>query len=643
MMPILLLLLAIVSLVLPIPSFAQAGAAIELLDHQGEAVTALTDGDTVSLRLRMDSPPAGAVQVQFFLSAAGEAVAQCTIPKGEIECTTAPFQAYGWYWQPAGQGASLPQPERQVTASLDGGAALAESLTLTIHPRPVILVHGFLSDFSAWSNYLGEQGFLSQAGIPGFAVGDGQVTGVMKTGNLATPSEPTNTIAQNAAILAGYIQQVKEKTGAQQVDLVGHSMGGLISRYYIDRLMTTRDIAQLVLLGTPSAGSDCAILPAALGFYYPTVLEIRSSYMTRVFNQQIQQRKGVPFFALAGTQINAPVGSACTEIPNDMVVSVGSVTSIDLTHTETPILHVDMNTSEIIFRDYVLPLLQRSAGDTWQEPDRKPLPQPEESLQFSRVFSGHVNPGERLEQFIELEPGLAVANFALYDPSQSLAVTVIGASGKEIVLSPDTHGLMVVDDPATLVTMGYGFANPKPGPWVIQLAATERTPSDGADFALTANLIGGATLNASAAPLLPRTGETVQVSASLELNGKPLAVEQAFGIIHLEDGTTEQLSVTINGNRLEGEWQPSQPGIHAIDLLVAAIHPDGTGAAVERTAYLTVQVQPGPEAGWGELASLRTFLIGGLSLLALFILVGLLFAAYRWISRSPHKRKDNHA
>jgi pimeloyl-ACP methyl ester carboxylesterase len=629
------LLLGILS---PIPR-AQAAPILELLDRDGRVITAITDGDLVSLRLTLEEEQAADARVSFTLDGAARSVAECTLPAGQSACTTEPFPAYGWYWRSAGVDAQ-PQPTVLVHATLGGVQPPAASLSVEISPRPVILVHGFLSNASAWANYLGDQGYLAQASIPAYAVGDGQVTGAMKTGDITEPASRTNTIAQNAEILAQYIRSVKAKTGAQQVDLIGHSMGGLISRYYIDRLMQPRDVAQLIMLGTPSSGSDCAILPAALGFYYPTVLEIRSSYMTQVFNQQIKQRHGVPFFALAGTQITTPVGSACTDIPNDMVVSVGSVASINLTHSETPILHVDMNTSAEIFQEYVLPLLQRGAGASWQEPDPALPSSTGESLQFSRVYPGHVNPGERVEHFIELEPGLAVANFALYDPSASLAVTVTGASGKEIVLDAVKNGLLVVDDPATLVNMGYGFENPKPGPWIIRLEATENTPPEGADFALTANLIGGAVLTGNATPLLPKAGETVNVSANLALNGDPLAVEAAVGIVRSEDGTIQPLSVTINGNLIQGAWQPSQPGIHAIDLLVAAKHPNGSGAVVERTAYLTVEVQPGTEAGWGSLSPLRTSLLVGVSVLILLILVVIFRMAYRRVSRSAHKKEE---
>jgi hypothetical protein len=58
------------------------------------------------------------------------------------------------------------------------------------------LVHGLNSDWRAWENYLGPDGYLAQAGIRGFAVGDGQVEGAMNTGRLDQPTAKTNTIRE---------------------------------------------------------------------------------------------------------------------------------------------------------------------------------------------------------------------------------------------------------------------------------------------------------------------------------------------------------------------------------------------------------------------------------------------------------------
>jgi len=115
--------------------------------------------------------------------------------------------------------------------------------------------------------YLGSQGYLATIGLHGYAVGDEQVQGVMKTGSLSDPAARTNTIAENAVILGQYIDNVQSATGAEKVDLVVHSMGGMISRYYIDRIMTDVDLAQLIILGTPMAGQIAQVCLPRLGFY----------------------------------------------------------------------------------------------------------------------------------------------------------------------------------------------------------------------------------------------------------------------------------------------------------------------------------------------------------------------------------------
>ena len=87
-----------------------------------------------------------------------------------------------------------------------------------------------------------------------------------------------------------------------------------------------------------------------------------------------------------------------------------------------------------------------------------------------RVFSGRVEGGSTAEVEINLDD-VAVASFALFDPSRSLEVTVRGASGRTIELSAQANGLIRVDDPSSLLTLGYGFDKPRPGPWLETVGA----------------------------------------------------------------------------------------------------------------------------------------------------------------------------
>lgn len=593
---------------------AQPAAQLEVLDRSGKPTTAITDGNSLRLRLTLTERAAQETAVNFTLDGLEAPVANCTIPSGETACESALFSSTGWHWQAGGVAAA----QRRVQASLAGAGPAAE-VTVQVAARPVVMVHGFISSWEAWQNYLGPGGYLASIGVPGFAVGDGQAPGVLNTGSLADPTARTNTILENATILGEYIAGVKTQTGAERVDLLVHSMGGLIARRYIHEVMAERDVVQLIMLGSPALGTACANLPAGLNFYLPATLEIRPSYAHQIFNPQVTARKGVAFHALAGVPILEPIQSPCTSVPSDIVISKESVGGVPLHLTEMPLLHTELNTSQEVFSSYVRPRLQKLPGEYPDEPD-PPLPESTGGdLQFSRVFSGRLAPGESVELVIPIESGVAVASFALYDPSRSLEVSVRGANGNEIVLDPVTHGLRRIDDPETLVHLGYGFNNPRPGRWVTRLETTANTPTEGAFYALSAQYQGGARLQAGVSNFLPEIGEPVELSAQITAEGMELTIENAQAQIRHPDGRQETLALVAAGEAYRATWTPPAAGLYGVDfLLTGQAAPD---LALERAAYLTLQVQPAPES---TRQSAGLLLGGGVGLL-LVLTAGLVF------------------
>jgi len=77
--------------------------------------------------------------------------------------------------------------------------------------------------------------------------------------NVATINlEPIYTSLENyVEPLAQRIDEVLAQTGATQLVLVGHSMGGLVARAYLRRYGASR-VVRLVTLGTPHGGSELA-------------------------------------------------------------------------------------------------------------------------------------------------------------------------------------------------------------------------------------------------------------------------------------------------------------------------------------------------------------------------------------------------
>ncbi len=105
------------------------------------------------------------------------------------------------------------------------------------HP-PVLLLHGFVDNRSAFAvlrHSLHHHGWTQvQAFNYSPLIGD---------------------IRAAAELLGRHVEQVCAQSGRRRVDIVAHSLGGLIARYYVQRLGGDLRVRTLVTLGTPHAGT----------------------------------------------------------------------------------------------------------------------------------------------------------------------------------------------------------------------------------------------------------------------------------------------------------------------------------------------------------------------------------------------------
>ncbi|MBP6994780.1 MAG: alpha/beta fold hydrolase [Phycicoccus sp.] len=70
----------------------------------------------------------------------------------------------------------------------------------------------------------------------------------------------TSDIRVAALELAGEVERIVEETGYERIHVIGHSLGGLIARYYVTRLGGDSRVHTLVTLGTPHQGTYMAYL-----------------------------------------------------------------------------------------------------------------------------------------------------------------------------------------------------------------------------------------------------------------------------------------------------------------------------------------------------------------------------------------------
>jgi triacylglycerol esterase/lipase EstA (alpha/beta hydrolase family) len=129
------------------------------------------------------------------------------------------------------------------------------------HPQPVILVPGTFADMSdswqALSPLLYNHGYCVYSFNYGSYFGSG-LLGIYGTGN----------IEQSAEELSTFVNKVLSSTKASQVDLVGHSQGGMMPRYYLKFLGGASKVHALVGLAPSSHGTTLDGL-ATLASYFP--------------------------------------------------------------------------------------------------------------------------------------------------------------------------------------------------------------------------------------------------------------------------------------------------------------------------------------------------------------------------------------
>ena len=117
------------------------------------------------------------------------------------------------------------------------------------HPYPVVLVPGtfesMVKNWSTLSPYLKSQGYCV------FALNYGETNGVYATAP----------VADSAQELAPFVDAVLASTGARKVNLVGHSQGGMMPRYYMGFLGGAKNVNQLIGIAPSNHGTEGVILP----------------------------------------------------------------------------------------------------------------------------------------------------------------------------------------------------------------------------------------------------------------------------------------------------------------------------------------------------------------------------------------------
>jgi pimeloyl-ACP methyl ester carboxylesterase len=547
-----------------------------------ELLNGTIDGNIVRIRATVTnfSNETKFPQIKFY-----ETVENWVLPDGETSIRLEPgesreielrWDTAGYAWRGKGWDAESYRAIR--VEAEDNGRISQLTKAVTVNPRPVILVHGLWSNAAAWAGY--DKFFEEGHGIfwKSYAVGANPSVAKMDTGESFGNTAQTKTISQNADQLHKQIEFVRKKQNAWHVDIVAHSMGGLIARYYIHELMPLNYIGnrpavtRLLMLGTPNQGSPCADLMyralSATGNKVWALYELIPSVVER-FNKSVKNRKGVRFSSLVGWRIP----QTCQSPPRgDGVVSIGSARwmILDWKYSNS-LLNADL-TSRADFGNFVFPRLSigpRGNQDPELVAENSDFDEPSlDRYGFNRVFQkasfkrSQKTSGDADDLATNDEPleGLTLAKEVKLAANQTTEIEIQMKNGSRaavVFAAPPDVSATLFDAAGKIIGVNESGSAEAKG--MFRTISVEKTIAEGAwklklenKATTTANVILAAfadpnPLAFSIAAGKPNAAKQIPLEARLTDNGSPVAGARVVAKVQSETGKTLELTLLDDG------------------------------------------------------------------------------------------------
>ncbi|MFF4157663.1 esterase/lipase family protein [Streptomyces sp. NPDC001678] len=202
------------------------------------------------------------------------------------------------------------------------------------HPRPVVLVHGTLENGT--NNWWSFAPYLTARGYCVFSFDYGKIPGIPAMYGLG-PAE------KSAGELAAYVDKVLAVTGAAKVDIVGHSQGGMLPRYYLKFLGGAPKVNALVGIAPNNHGTTLSgiaklldVVPGARGIISGTAAGLTDQVVGSDFMKKLNEGgdtvPGVRYTVIATRydEVVTPYRSGFLDGPNVRNVLVQDLCPVDI-------------------------------------------------------------------------------------------------------------------------------------------------------------------------------------------------------------------------------------------------------------------------------------------------------------------------
>jgi len=245
-------------------------------------ILSLTDSDSLCQSQELDSTVVGSLQ---------DALAPSTAFASHMSVQprslgTGIYEAYVWYQAPsqyirtACASSDVGRSNRALSLTVSGSGLTPVTQRLSVNRLPIVLVHGLWSDSTTWQE--------SSSNGPGVVnMQTALQTGLSMGSNSVFLADYGSTSASwfsaNATVVAQEIAYAvssyltKQKIAVVKADVIGHSMGGVLSRiwteaggsncvlggFYSPKNYCAGNINRLIIIGSPMLGSFWADLLSA--------------------------------------------------------------------------------------------------------------------------------------------------------------------------------------------------------------------------------------------------------------------------------------------------------------------------------------------------------------------------------------------
>lgn len=444
----------------------------------------------------------------------------------------------------------------------------------TFSQVPVILVHGYYGEpNTTWATMKQR---LEQDGFTVFAI------------DLEPTFLPANQhIPIYAQTLKTNIDIIKIITNSSKVDLVTHSMGGLVARWYIQQSNYENDVRKLIMLGTPNHGADIlktlafllkvgsALYQAALtnlGLILGgvTIVGLGPAGFEMIPNSPILNLLNcgvilpcpsnidiislfVPYYTAAGNKfmnftspLAGPIFAFFPLVVNDPHDGFVKIRSVKLDYVPLyifPVNHTDLHEVNEIYSLVKDILLDKNLEYVIaQENDTI-------TVYLYTITNGALNPGESVSYLVNIDNSTSQISFTSLWTNGTTSLSLINPNSEIINSNTVNPNVSYFIDQAGLIE-NFFIQAPMSGVWIVNINATDILNQE--EYLLF--VVGNTTLSlkASVNPSIVGPVQSVIINASLSDVNNLVINSGVSAEIFKPDNSTETINLYDDGMHYDG-------------------------------------------------------------------------------------------